>query len=287
MSWTDWRRSAAWRKYILTHSGYIESTDASNISPWCAFRGFTLSRALHDLMHVVHLGIAKDHIAQMLHDLCVFGFEGGGSLNDQLMRLYLKFKRWCRSHRISYTRQRFTSKSLGIKSNQYPVMQRMKAAHAKPIIHFLAHRWRRVLTLPQAQHDAGLRLRAWACYGLAKLLHVFDRGSVFLTPDEIQRAQTASQTFLLAWQELSFIAGSKGETVFKLRPKGHYLAHLMIQVAETTENPRLLCNFIFEDFMGKIIMQARAQHRTNVTPRTVELYVMHIRHRWRRGKKKS
>jgi len=91
MSWTDWRRSGAWRKYILTHSGYTESTDASNISPWCAFRGFTLSRALHDLMHVVHLGIAKDHIAQMLHDLCVFGFEGGGSLNDQLMRLYLKF----------------------------------------------------------------------------------------------------------------------------------------------------------------------------------------------------
>ena len=179
--YTDFRSCAAWRRHPVTHDMYLNITPPEVRSPWCAVPSFNIKRCHFDLMHTVHLGVGKDLAAQIAFELCSFGYLGGGSLDDQLMILWLQFRRWARKHKLPFNR-RFDHTSIGMpketQAQQYhfPEMSsRVKAAQIKPLLHFLAYRCREVLSR-QNPSDMHAGLRAWTAWGMSKMLYVFDSG---------------------------------------------------------------------------------------------------------------
>ena len=106
---------------------------------------------------------------------------------------------------------------------------------------------------------------------------------VLLSDDEIARARQHGQTYLLCWQKLSYHAIEAGIPCYRLRPKMHYVAHIMDQLS-SKENPRTLSNFLNEDLMGRIVKMAKRQHRLTMVRRTSELYVLSLQFRWRAPK---
>lgn len=282
LSYANFKASAKHRQYILSHEGYMASRPLQQLTPWHQLPGFDHIRALYDAMHSLHLGIGKDITAQLCYDLCRFGLVGDVSkgLDSQLQTLWQEFRRWCRANSMKYSRRKITAKVIGMsEAGKFPEMNsRTKAAHIKPLAHFLAWRWRCVVQSGGASREH--KLRAWCIFGLSDALFVFDKAGVLLTQEEADRAFRSGRTCLVTWQELACLAIDKGETNYKLRPKGHYVDHILHDMHKSRENPRVLSNFMDEDFIGKIVAQAKQQHRANVVPRTIELYVMLLRHRW-------
>ena len=284
----NYRRDARWRPHQITHQQYIENTPPESLSPWLGMPGFVLSRALWDLMHTIHLGIAKDLCAQVMADLCRQGYEGDGPLAQQLRRLWIRFRLYCSRHSIPYSRRKFSPKIIGISDTgglEFPELNsRTKAAHVKPIISFLAYRCKKILA-PKFKKagDRNSELRAWACFGLADFLHTLDNAGTLLTEAEVAKARISGRIYLLSWQSLAHAACAQGLCAYKCRPKGHYFDHLLQQL-DTLENPKGLSNFLSEDFIGKVVRLAKQQHRISCVRRTVELYSMALRHRWRHVK---
>jgi hypothetical protein len=183
LSWTNFGDNARWRGYLVDHESYVRNTRADMLSPWCKMPGFAFPRALFDMMHVVHLGVAKDACAQVMHDLCVFGYEGEGTLEIQLLRLWLRYKRWCRAHGIPHSKRKFSPNVIGVSTSlSFPELNgRTKAAHVKPLIHFLAHRTRVMLSY-RAEGDTHADKRAWLIYCLADFLYILDHGGASENP---------------------------------------------------------------------------------------------------------
>ena len=57
--------------------------------------------------------------------------------------------------------------------------------------------------------------------------------------------------------------------------------HIVEDLSKTRENPRFMWNFADEDLMGRIVRLARRQHRSVCVDRTLKLYIMMLRRRWR------
>jgi hypothetical protein len=285
LSWANHRADARWKRYLLSHDGYVESRPTpSHVTPWNQVPGFDITRALYDWMHSMHLGIGKDITAQLIYDLCRFAHVEGATLEAQLVSVWQDFRKWCREHKVKYSRRKLTPRIIGKgKDGEFPEMNsRTKAAHIKPLVHYLAFRWRRVVRESPAatQED---KLRAWCVYGLADTLYIFDSAGVLLSRQQGDRVHRSGRTMLLCWQALACSAIDKNECNYKLRPKSHYVDHVLDQVAEGLENPRVLSNFMDEDFIGKVVALAKQQHRANVVPRTIELYMMMLREQWDAG----
>ena len=216
LNYGNFRSDARWRRYIYTHASYVEN--AHTPTPWLGMAGFELSRALFDWMHCIHLGVAKDFCAQLLFDLCRFGYAGRGCLADQLLALWTDYRQFCASNKIPYNKRKFSVKTLGLKSGQFPEMNsRTKAAHVRPIIAYLAHKTRAVLAERDAEKDPLGETRAWCAFGLADILCLLTEAGVFLTPEQVTRAQTSGRIFLFAWHTMAASVIRAGE--FKYHPR--------------------------------------------------------------------
>ena len=176
LSYGDSRPGANWRRYILKHGDYLARTPLEKLTPWLAMPGFSLSRALFDYMHCYHLGIGRDCCGQWIWDLIRFGYSGRGSVDEQLKRLWGDFRLWCKMRRIPTSRRRWRVRTLFRDKigTGYPELDsRTKAAHVKPIVHFLAHRLRLAAESPTKGDDQA-QLRAWSAFGLADMTFTFD-----------------------------------------------------------------------------------------------------------------
>jgi hypothetical protein len=68
----DFRDTAAHRRTRITQETYLLA-NAGRLSPWTQVRGWTLNLTLLDAMHVVFLGIGRDHVASHLVAWCELG----------------------------------------------------------------------------------------------------------------------------------------------------------------------------------------------------------------------
>ena len=120
---------------------------------------------------------------------------------------------------------------------------------------------------PPPRYKNSMRLRFYVTQG------------VFLSNAEIERARRSSQNYLLCWQAMSHHSIEEGTPFYRVRPKGHYIAHVIAQLS-TKENPRIFSNFLNEDLMGRIVKLAKKQHRLTMVMRTLELYALSLQFRW-------
>lgn len=86
----------AYAATAIDHAEYLRTS--SKLSPWCQVPGFKLETVSYDLLHVIYLGIAKDHISSMIKYLEIRGYHysEGETSNEFLRRLNLDARRTCK-----------------------------------------------------------------------------------------------------------------------------------------------------------------------------------------------
>ena len=116
-------------------------------------------------------------------------------------------------------------------------------------------------------------------------IRTLDEAGTFLTHEEAVRAHDAGRANLLRYQALAEDAFAANQSLWKLRPKTHYLSHAIEQLTESYENPVCLDLFSWEDFVGKIKRIASKTHRATAHLRVVQRWLLIMSSRWaqRRG----
>jgi hypothetical protein len=85
---------------------------------------------------------------------------------------------------------------------------------------------------------------------------------------------------LQEYSRLATISVSAGEASYKLRPKFHYFAHVVLELPFKRENPRRYDLFGAEDFIGKMKCLAKTCDRRTVMRRIADRYIFVVSHDW-------
>ena len=100
MSYMNFDPDSARHLTAIDHETYVRT--CSTVSPWHVVPGWTLGTALHDLMHVVFLGTARDLIPSLLADFLEHGVLGpvNEPVNQRLRKFSLEMHAAFRTERI-------------------------------------------------------------------------------------------------------------------------------------------------------------------------------------------
>ena len=103
---------------------------------------------------------------------------------------------------------------------------------------------------------------------------------------DAERAATRAlgRWFLDGYMHLAAKAFEGRLLLYKLRPKHHYLVHLLDHAVETGMNPMHLSNFLDEDNMKMMRGVAKACHAKTVKHAWARRYILKKVLNWRGGK---
>ena len=120
-TWTDFSEGALWRRSPArtTEEFFGEHPEATRCR-LCLLPGWDLGQIRWDVMHSVHLGVARLVGACGIVDLVGRGVFGPGTLAVQLKAAWACFRTWCRRHRIQCNARRFTIGRLNLKGRKWP-----------------------------------------------------------------------------------------------------------------------------------------------------------------------
>lgn len=75
---------AGHRATTISHNDYLENTPADNLSAFVQFEDWDITRNVHDVLHMIHLGLGKDFAGSCLLELAAEGLFGGDGIEEQL-----------------------------------------------------------------------------------------------------------------------------------------------------------------------------------------------------------
>ena len=96
MTYKDFRPNLPRYLTRINHATYMRTTPAAFLSPWRVLQGWSLESCLHDMMHVVYLGTARDLIPSLLGDFLECGVLGSSdlSVDYRLKRFSIEMNRF-------------------------------------------------------------------------------------------------------------------------------------------------------------------------------------------------
>ena len=263
LSWGDLTLRALWR-WTLT----MEDSP-SDPSPWKVVPRFEKSKRLLDLMHIVHLGTLRDIVASVLIDSLQDGSMGlfyGLQDHNDILRLFSKHaEAWARSHGMALYMGKLTKARLGRPSYDhwpYPILDsRVKAAKARTLLGFCTHIMCLLACNAPVQLQRHAQLRATMCWTLDVALSTFNLNKcVIMSAPCVAEVTWLRRLHLACYQRLSCESLPKNEVNFKIRPKSHYLCHLVDVFSQNKICLQHLSAFLDEDFMGKTRSIAQSCH---------------------------
>ena len=276
----NFNSNAEWLLTLTTHARYLATHLPHQLSPWCTIRSWSIMRWLWDLLHLLWLGFVKDLLGSeiLLMAMDLFKAHPGTCLKDHLHTLWREFK----ASKYTAAVPPFTTVLLQRSSERdYPVLHSyIKGATCKCIFKWAVQRTTQEAEKPDATEF--MKFRATALYALNRFVKVCDGAGLFLTPVEAQEASDFGWLYLRTYQALAGKCLSAGQCLFKVRPKTHYFAHLLIHVKCTRENPRRHELMTAEDYMGKVKLLGRVAHRLTCGTTIMKRLCVFWSHRWYR-----
>ena len=99
MTYKNTARDAPYAATCKDHDEYLRT--ARQQSPWCAVPGFQIETASFDMMHLVYLGIAKNHVPSCLKILKLYGYHYDAGESDEmfLKRVSIEMKQDCKEQK--------------------------------------------------------------------------------------------------------------------------------------------------------------------------------------------
>ena len=168
----------------------------------------------------------------------------------------------------------------------YPVLaDRIKGSMCRNICHVLAVKAINIFEVGQ-DGSAWSRHRALLCYYFRSYWHVLslasDSGDPHLSVEDAQKAQRYGRLYLIVYQHLSYWSHQENYLLYKMRPKMHYVAHVIEDLTLFYEIPVLCDSFGWEDFVGKIKKIAIKTHKCTTNMEATLRYLLFLAGRWHR-----
>ena len=249
--YTDVAATAGWRGTENTLEPWLFPP------PFARLHGFHKRMLQVDFMHTWHLGVAQDLVGSACKLLCrARGVYQESTIAKRLNQLYAEVKAWAKLHGKQLALKRLRRHTLNW-SKGCPVL---KAKAADSVI-FLQYLNEKLQAHPPALGGyGGLVAVVWAATELAGCVM---SAETFLSPHEKHHIEVVGQTFLSVYASLAHEAVSKHEYYFKMRPKLHYLQHMLEDDRPSRRSPGWDNCFIFEDHIKQCIkMLRKCSHRT-------------------------
>lgn len=157
-----------------------------------------------------------------------------------------------------------------------------KAAPSKVMTFWLAFEAEKFAMRDGAtQHD---RVVAACIFAYKRMLEIMSNGELILSPSEAQDFKTFALKHLQCYSWLHKVGmtrevaqrGRPGYKCWLLLPKLHHLWHLAHDTARSFVNPACSTLLTAESFIGILGRISRAAHRSTVSRRTLERYLLQV-----------
>ena len=280
LSYYNASADAPWRATAISHEANVR---AGWDSAWAAVPGFTHRQIFWDIFHVFHLGTARDLLGSMLYDLDSDGLLGDGpTFEARASQLWKSMAAWrklagitLKSGHVGKMRQ---------SRQEYPELpKKLKGMQIQAMTFYVAH-----LTKETNDGSRQRSLRAACMYGIAAFLNLLwsslSRGKI-LTETEAEAANFYGTLHVHAYLELAAASEAKREHLYKVRPKLHYMMHIIDRLEVDRVNPLSVATICDEDFMGKLKQIGRRCHATSMLERVILRRSIFLRLRWRRRRR--
>ena len=272
-------------------------------------------------MHLLHLGILRDVVASCLLDMLQSGdlhryTQCNSDANPDIVlhRIGAMAQNWAKHRKIDLSIKPLTLASLSYNAADYPELESaVKASRTRYLFELVCKvclemdscqpivivregfydvpRVTRMFALTQEQsmvEETGEELvhaqvRASMCWALSTAVSIWSRGSrPYLTPEEADRSTELGRIYIKLYSWLASEALARGQLLWKLRPKYHYMQHMLDEVERTHANPMSQSNFLDEDHMKRLRGATVYCHPGTVKLTWARRYVLKRVLTWRR-----
>lgn len=280
LSYFNARSDAPWRATAISHNANVLM---GWNSAWRAVPLFTQRQIFWDVFHIYHLGTARDVLASIIIDMDDEGLLGDApTFEARTSQLWRNMAEWCRGEGIPLKRG-YLGKMRKSRQEFPELPKKLKGMQIQAMTFYMAH-----LTRQLADGSRKRQLRATCLYGIAAFLNLLwsslGRGKI-LTEAEAETAAFYGTLHVNAYLELAAISEAKQEHNYKVRPKVHYLCHIIDRLEVDRVNPLSVATLIDEDFMGKLKQIGRMCHGSRMLDRVISRRSIFLRLRWRRRKR--
>ncbi|CAJ1459448.1 unnamed protein product [Effrenium voratum] len=276
-------------------------------TPWVRLPGFHVQMLSNDYLHITDLALIPDAAASALVELTSTDLVWQGDNQDErLRRAHVEFVAECRRHKIRNRGQVFSMQLRGICVWALfcftssvgllfwnPRKHLTGAASAYPSItqkHFngaeaaILARWLAGITLAVAcanPLDEYAQLRAAIFVNLAAMRRILSQEGVIMTPAALKDLERANYLYHAALNGVARACIDNDKLLYKIRPKGHKLDHLVLDQAPKF-NPLWASTYGDEDMVGRIKDFARRSHPNQLGRQVLDRYAAYCCCRWMR-----
>ncbi|CAE7313361.1 unnamed protein product [Symbiodinium sp. CCMP2592] len=270
---------------------WIQTCGLNNPLPWDGAGGPLLQYMLcdagdtpaaffkADFFHVWHAGTGQDFTASALVYSMKTLFGLGGVVRD-LNELNGFLKSFLRQSKSRLHCGRLTQDLLGYSSTrEYPEGKWSKNMDTATISKFIIH----LLQLPQFQAsvrgDDILQEILAAAKAMERVIKTCLKAEYFMSPADTEAVVESGYAFLMRYSALVRKCYDRSLSLFKLRPKIHYLNHVFLRTYQewlsngSAINPFAEATFMSEDFVGRAARVSRRVSPRAVAVKTLQRYI--------------
>ncbi|CAE7180797.1 unnamed protein product [Symbiodinium microadriaticum] len=275
----------------LKGPAWLQTCRLQNPLPWEDGGGALMQHMLHDtadtpasffkadFFHVWHAGVGQDFSASGL----VYAMKALfslGSVPKDLDCLNATLKQYLTKSKDKLHCGKLTEDLLGYNSTRdYPEGKWSKNLDTAVIVRFIIY----LLELPEyratVQNDEILRLILSASIAMGHMISTSLRAEYFMSPGHTETVLQSGYAFLMDYSALVSKCYDRALCLFKLRPKIHYLNHILLRIYEEwlsdgfAVNPLAEATFMSEDFVGRAARVSRRVSTRAVAIKTLQRHI--------------
>lgn len=245
LAFNNFKTTAQWMKSAYTPSHWRRA----NPNPHYVFQLGYLScwNVEPDELHIMHLGTSMYMAGSVLWVLCHQILPESPAKNMAIVwqELVTSYK----SNKVPTQYSSLTLKSFEIEDShdkKYPKLKG-KGAEVKDLMESLLEVWQKHMNKRNSDHKLVLGVLEKQCKIQAILSE--HKASIFLPTNEAKKVAQLVSVLLQEYSILSSRSEKKGELLWNVVPKHHWLHHLGTRAYFI--HPRRGCTFIDEDFVGR------------------------------------
>ena len=222
-----------------------------------------------DLLHVFHLGIARDLLGTALKLLIRDkDFFPGRTIQLRMKSASLSVQRFAKDNGLQLRLKNLSHKRL--QWEQYPML-RCKGSDCMVYLAWLA--W--LVQQPGNERCPKLSTCLWASHGCVNIFH---RGGIFLTSAEANEAHRLGMLYLNTYIFLAELALRENKKFYKIRPKLHLFHHIILdmQTRKSLRNPFNDSCWADEDMIGRMMRITSKTHVVTSALRSLQRYLLQL-----------
>ena len=257
LCYTNVTAGAGWRQTLYQTEPWLVRPSFMDLP------GFSLRLLAPDLLHIFHIGVARDLIGSALRVLTLTNVLFAG--RTQVLRLRTATDRlldFVQHHGYHLSIKKLTTKNLGFGGKKFPEI------HCKGYDAFVILRW---LVAETQQAPRNHSLLCAALWTADSFMSVLTHGGRFLTNEEIQHKCCIGDVFCRIYMTLASRAMTARRFLWRVRPKFHLLQHVLLD--QSCFNVTYMSTWLDEDFLKHAMAIKKKVHRKTATRRTLERWL--------------